>query len=288
MNLVKSVNKILIAVFFLVGFLFVTILPVSASNEIDSCQQKQVVFSKEPIVDEAVLYDRAKKGETDLITDQSFIKDLTFDGELVKDFNIKSYVTTQKLKEVRDLGENGKISNEESYATTIISEISPKSYNSGSTYLEQPTVDSQTASVRCTLTVYFDYRKDTIGSFNYYSAKLNSVKSKWNILDPNQMRIGNGFVRGTANGFNVTSFDPHYESSLIRHLGTGSGEYNLTIYPSSGTSYYYYPNWNNWLNVYPSGTQIGGKADITITRKATGQSWDFAHSLIVNWTNFPN
>jgi len=287
LNMVKSVNKSLVALFLIVGILFISILPASASSEIDSCQGKQVVYSQEPIIDEAVLYDRAKKGETDLITDQSFIKDLKFDEKLIKDFKVKSYVTTQKLKEVRDVSVKGKTGTENTYVTTIFTELLPLSYSSGSSYLEQPVVDSQTASVRSTLTVYFDYRKDVIGSFNYYSAKLTSVKSKWDILD-SQMSISNGFVRGTANGFNVTSFDPHYESGLITHLGTGSGEYNLISYPSSGTSYYYYPNWNNWINVYPDGTQVGGRAEITIKRNATGTTWNFPHSLIVNWNNIPN
>ncbi|MEN6327566.1 MAG: hypothetical protein ABFD18_15350 [Syntrophomonas sp.] len=288
MNMVKSFNKALVAVFLLVGFLFVTILPVNASNEIDSCQEKQVVFSKQPITDEAVLFERAKKGETDFIGDQSFIKDITFDEKVVKDFNTKSYVTTQKLKEVKGIGEEEKTGKEksykeESYVSTVFVELSPKSYDNGSSSLTQPVVDP-TASIRCTTTVYFSYRKDVIGSLNWYSGKLDRVNAKWDILD-SQMRISNGYVRGTANGRKVTSFDPHTEGSLINH--TSGNEYSFISSPTSGTTYNYYPSWNDWINVYPESTHVGSKPQITITRIPTGTSWDFSYWLKVNYVYFP-
>jgi len=291
LNMKIKVNKTLIAVFLLIGFLFVTIMPVSASNDIESFSQKQVIFSKEPIVDEAVLYDRAKKGETDFILDRSFIEDLTFDKELVKDFNIKNYVTTEKIKEVKELGLKGNTTKEESYVTTIFTDLSPRSTtSSGSTYLEQPNNDSS-ASVTCTLRVYYSYRTDLIYTgnipVNWYSAKLDRVQSRWTISD-SQISISNGFVRGTAYGKKVTSFDPHNEGALITHRGTASGEYSSISNPSSGTNYNYYPNWNDWIDVYPDATHVGGQADITIHRNTTGSSWNFSYPLKINYTNFPN
>lgn len=283
--MLAKVYKPLLSLSLIVILLFTAILPATAETQLNSTSRKQVLFTKEAIIDETVLYDRAKNGQTDLTADQTFITDLKFPEKLVKDFNIDSYVTTQKLKESQEEGVNGRISKEETYVTTIFTELSPNSYESGGSYLEQPKVD-QTASVRCTLTVYFDYRKDTIGSINYYSAKLTSVKAKWDILD-SQMKISNGYVRGTAYGFKVTSFDPHQESTLIRHVGTGSGEYRVISSPTSGSGYIYYPSWSDWINVYPLGTQVGGQSDITITRKVTGTSWNFTHLLKVNWTNFP-
>jgi hypothetical protein len=272
----------------LVGFLFVTTMPVNASNDVDSVPHRQVIFSKEPIVDESVLYDRAKKGETDLINDQSFIKDIVFDKELVSEFNVKSYVTTEKIKEVKELRQKGNESQEDSYVTTIFTDLSPKSalLSLGSTYLEQPCDDSS-ASVTCTLRVYYSYRTDTAGQITYYSAKLDRVQCKWTNSDAAQISISNGYVRGTAYGFKVTNFVPHTQGSLINHRGTASGEYTSISSPSSGTYYNYYPNWSDYIDVYPQATHVGGQANITIHRIPTGSSWNFSYPLNVNYTNFP-
>ncbi|WP_157609566.1 hypothetical protein [Syntrophomonas zehnderi] len=290
MNMIR-INQILIAGFLLVGILFVTTIPASASNNLDSFPQKQVTFSKEPISNEAVLYDRAKNGETDLFFDQSFMKNLTFNEELAKEFYINNYVTTEKIKEIKELGQKGDSAKEESYVTTIFTDLSPKSTtSSGSTYLEQPSKDSS-VSVTCTLRVYYSYRTDLVYSgnipVNWYSAKLDRVQSKWTIND-SQISIRNGFVRGTAYGKKVTSFDPHKEGALITHRGTASGEYSLISNPNPGTNYNYYPNWNDWINVYPDATHVGGQADITIHRNPTGSSWNFSYPLKVNYNNFPN
>jgi len=77
--MIIRINRTLVTMLLLVGFLFITTVPVNASNDVDSVPHRQVIFSKEPIADESVLYDRALKGETDLISDQSFIKNIVFD-----------------------------------------------------------------------------------------------------------------------------------------------------------------------------------------------------------------
>jgi len=288
MNIVKKFNFTLIAMIMLFGFLFST-LPASASSapsDIDSVQQKQVLFSKEPITDEAVLYDLAKKGKTDLASDKLLIKDLKFNEKLNKEFNIKSYVTTQKLKEVRKIDAHGKTVTEDSYATTIFTDISPQTViKSGSTYIQQPAGDTS-VSVRCTQTIYYSYRTDYLNSIYWYSAKLDKVTSKWDVLD-SKMTIKNGYVRGTTYGYKVTSFDPHSEGALITHRGTASGEYNLISSPISGATYTYTPYWSDYVNVYPFACHVGGQTDILITRTATGSQWIFPYPLKVNYTMFP-
>ncbi len=272
----------LLALFLLVGFMFVAISPARAENNYDISNPKEVIFSKAPITDEAVLYENAKNGKTDLIGDANFIQNIVLDEDLLKEFCVENCVTTQKLKEVRETNPNGSASRVEDYTTTIFTDI----YENGSSYKQVPKVDPQTASVRCTLTVRYSYRWDQIGSFNYYSATLDRVDSKWTILD-SQMSILKGYVRGTAYGYKVTSFNPHQSGSLIKHLGTNSGEYRYISYPSSGTTYTYYPSWSDWLDVYPLSTHVGGQADITIKRNATGSTWTLSHQVRVNYTDFP-
>ena len=70
--MLAKVYKPLLSLSLIVILLFTAILPATAETQLNSTSRKQVLFTKEAIIDETVLYDRAKNGQTDLTADQTF------------------------------------------------------------------------------------------------------------------------------------------------------------------------------------------------------------------------
>lgn len=215
------------------------------NNNLTNEDKETVIYQATPITDINILFERAKKGITDIeetVPSQKLIIESAIGQNLSKEENaVEYYTTTQKIKAVKK-GEEVT----ETYATTNFAIMS-----AGSVY--QTTPDSSGGVVAYS-TINYD-RQTNNGLFTY---KLISVTGGWNPHD-STISLSNRIVRYGISGNKPGGGNVNEQSGDI--------PISVNAYGFSAPS--------TWGYVETSWMILGSTSEVTLTRG--GSQWLLRH-----------
>ncbi|MDI6879899.1 MAG: hypothetical protein QMC95_13450 [Desulfitobacteriaceae bacterium] len=238
--------------FSIIGLTLLMANPVFATE----ANLSQFVVNKQVITDKNVLFNRAVLGITDLADKEISPKAELVNKKAGKKRNLKTYTTTQLVKEVKY--SDGK--SIKTYATTSFTVIKPKDLSTSKFSIQSDGSKSdslwdQTLGVQAYSTIYWNYTKYAGDSLTYVG--LVEVSGGWTIYD-------------STEGVNNTSV--LYGQAGIGHYGYV--QVSMTHYPLYLDYDYFSPS--SWDPVYNySSSTIGSTSHAKVFELTNPSSmWD--------------
>ncbi|MED3069835.1 hypothetical protein P4310_31100 [Bacillus thuringiensis] len=274
-------RKSILLVPLLLFTLFPSFTPTSATT--NSCGKAsspdEIKYQSDEISNMDVLFERAIKDVNEDPDVPKATVSLQKDNENVSTDSIKTFTTTQKLKEFVMNDEN--ITTYKATSFTII----PKKtlgIEGGATEETNNPIDilnslGQTKegydgsySVIASNTTYYDYISCDTGGGPVGMYKITQVSGSWRILD-SQVRLGTGYV-----GWSVSTTG--YSSACVHQTPYQAGSYTNKGTISPGSTYTIYPS-QKYYGVSMSHFYIVGQQKVTIIRGGSSYTFELQNRL---------
>lgn len=217
--------------------------PVVASPQ-NLIENSELISEKQIIKDNNILFERAKKGISDLHEEKIIPKAKLVNEKTQQELKVKTYTTSQLQKVTKD--SSGKIL-QETYATTSFAIALSDGSQSDSSW-------DETGGVKASSTIYWNYAYNN--GFTYLDMSGQKISGQWTIYDNELYLTNKKFTMGQS-GITLN----HGYKQQVSNSNPSSLTYNYTV-PS-------------WYPVLADGQSSIGMSAYALVNDNSGDSWGF-------------